>query len=203
MDGFEINKIMGAILGSLLVVMLIGFAAELIYHVEEPEVAGYSIDVPEETTEVAAEEEMVSVLDLLATADIAAGESAVRACASCHTFEEGGADGVGPHLWDVVNRAKGAVDGFNYSSAMEDVAAAGEVWGFEELDGFLESPRNYLSGTTMGYAGMRDVEDRADVIAYLNSLSASPAPLPEPAAAEVEIMEEVPAAEVDVPTTTQ
>lgn len=203
MDGFEINKIMGAVLGSLLVVMLIGFAAELIYHVEEPEVAGYAIDVPEDTSEVAQEEEVVSVLDLLATADVAAGESAVRACASCHTFDEGGADGVGPHLWGIVNRAKGAVEGFNYSSAMEEVAAAGQVWGFEELDGFIASPRSYLSGTTMGYAGERDVEDRANIIAYLNTLSASPAPLPEPAAAEVEILEEVPAAEVDVPTTTQ
>lgn len=202
MDGFEINKIMGAILGSVLVVLLIGFAAELIYHVEEPEVAGFSIDVPEETTEVAEEEEMVSVLDLLATADVAAGESAVRRCASCHTFEEGGADGVGPHLWDVVNRAKGEVDGFGYSSAMDEVAAAGQVWGFEELDGFLANPRGYLSGTTMGFAGVRDGEDRADIIAYLNTLSSSPAPLPEPAA-EVEILEEVPADEVNLPTATE
>lgn len=184
MDGFEINKIMGAVLGSILVVMLIGFAAELIYHVEEPEIAGYSIDVPEETTEVAEEEEVISVLDLLATADVAAGENAVRRCASCHTFEEGGADGVGPHLWDVVNRAKGGVDGFGYSSAMEEVGAAGQVWGFEELDGFLASPRTYLEGTTMGFAGVRDVQDRADIIAYLNTLSASPAPLPEPAATQ-------------------
>lgn len=201
MDGFEINKIMGAVLGSLLVVMLIGFAAELIYHVEEPEVAGFSIDVPEEVADVAEEEEMVSVLDLLATADVAAGESAVRRCASCHTFEEGGADGVGPHLWGVVNRPKGEVDGFGYSSAMEAVGADGQVWGFEELDGFLANPRGYLSGTTMGFAGVRDVEDRADIIAYLNTLSSAPAPLPQPAA--VEIVDEVPADAVEQPTDTQ
>jgi cytochrome c len=98
MDGFELNKIVGALLGSVLVVMLVGFIAELLYHVDEPEVAGYSIDVPEvEVADASAEEEeMVSVLDLLATADVAAGESAVRRCASCHTFEEGGSDGVGP-----------------------------------------------------------------------------------------------------------
>ncbi|MEM1284369.1 MAG: c-type cytochrome [Cohaesibacteraceae bacterium] len=185
MDGFELNKIMGAVLGSLLVVMLIGFAAELIYHVDEPEVAGYSIDVPEEETAEAEEPEvMVSVLDLLATADVGAGERGVRRCASCHTVEEGGADGVGPHLWDIVNRAKGAVAGFGYSSAMEDVAAAGEVWGFEELDGFLASPRDYMPGTTMGFAGIRDAEDRADLIAYLVTLSNSPAALPEPAATQ-------------------
>jgi len=176
MDGFELNKIVGALLGSVLVIMLISFVAELIYHVEEPEVAGYSIEVPEaEVADAGAEEEeMVSVLDLLATADVAAGESAVRRCASCHTFEEGGADGVGPHMWGVVNRPKGSVDGFNYSDAMAAVGSAGEVWGFEELDGFIANPRGYLDGTTMGFAGIRDVEDRADILAYLNTLQAEP-----------------------------
>ena len=176
MDGFELNKIVGALLASVLVVLLIGFIAELVYHVDEPEVAGYSIDVPEtETADAAAEEEeMVSVLDLLATADVAAGESAVRRCASCHTFDEGGADGVGPHLWGILNRVKGVVEGFNYSDAMATVGAAGEVWGFEELDGFIANPRGYLEGTTMGFAGIRDVEDRADILAYLNTLQAEP-----------------------------
>ncbi len=175
MDGFELNKIVGALLGSVLVVMLISFVADYVYYIEEPEVAGYSIDVPEvEVASEEVEEEMVSVLDLLATADVAAGESAVRRCASCHTFEEGGADGVGPHMWGVVNRAKGAVEGFNYSDAMMAVGAAGEVWGFEELDGFIANPRGYLEGTTMGFAGVRDVEDRADILAYLNSLQAEP-----------------------------
>ncbi|MEM6381523.1 MAG: cytochrome c family protein [Pseudomonadota bacterium] len=175
MDGFELNKIMFAVLGSLLVIMLVSFISELAFHSSEPEVAGYSIDVPEETEVAGAEpEEMVSVLDLLATADVGAGEAAVRACSSCHSFEEGGPDGIGPHLWGVVNRPKGAVDGFGYSSAMDEVAAAGEAWGFEELDGFLANPRGYLSGTSMGFAGVRDVEDRADILAYLNSLQAEP-----------------------------
>ncbi|MFK7793376.1 MAG: cytochrome c family protein [Devosiaceae bacterium] len=175
MDGFELNKIVGAILGSVLVIMLVSFVGEIIFHKEAPEVAGYSVDVPEvEVADAAEEEEMVSVLDLLATADVAAGESAVRRCASCHTFEEGGADGVGPHLWGVLNRAKGAVGGFNYSDAMAAVGADGQVWGFEELDGFIANPRGYLDGTTMGFAGIRDVEDRADILAYLNSLQASP-----------------------------
>ena len=178
MDGFELNKYLFAFLGSLLVVMLVSFASELIYHVEEPEVAGYSIDVPEETVAEAGEpEEVVSVLDLLATADVAAGEAGVRACSSCHTFVEGGADGIGPHLYGVVNRAKGSVAGFNYSSAMAEVGAAGQVWGFEELDGFLANPRGYLNGTTMGFAGVRDVEDRANIIAYLNTLQATPVDL--------------------------
>lgn len=178
MDGFELNKIMGAVLGSLLVVLLVGFVAELLYHVDEPEIAGYSIEVPEAVDAGAVEEvEMVSVLDLLATADVAAGESAVRRCASCHSFDEGGADGVGPHLWGVVNRPKGAVEGFGYSSAMDEVAAAGQAWGFEELDGFLASPRDYMPGTSMGFAGVRDVEDRADILAYLNSIQATPVDL--------------------------
>ena len=175
MDGFELNKILGAVLGSVLVVMLVSFVGEIIFHKDAPEVAGYSIDVPDVVADAGGEaEEMVSVLDLLATADVASGEAAVRACSSCHSFDEGGPDGIGPHLWGVVNRPKGAVDGFNYSDAMNEVAAAGQVWGFEELDGFLENPRGYLNGTSMGYAGVRDVEDRADILAYLNSLQAEP-----------------------------
>lgn len=179
MDGFEINKIMGALLGSVLVIMLVSFASELIYHVEDPAVRGFSIDVPEVAvaeTDAPAEPE-VSVFDLLATADVAAGESAVRRCASCHTFEEGGADGVGPHMWGIFNRAKGSVEGFNYSDAMQAVGDAGQVWGVAELYGFLANPRGYLAGTTMGFAGVRDSEDRADIIAYLNTLQATPVDL--------------------------
>ncbi len=175
MDGFELNKILGAVLGSVLVVMLVSFVGEIIFHKDAPEVAGYSVDIPEVVADAGEEaEEMVSVLDLLATADVASGEAAVRACSSCHAFEEGGADGIGPHMWGVVNRPKGSVDGFNYSDAMAAVGDAGEVWGFEELNGFLENPRGYLSGTSMGFAGVRDIEDRANILAYLNSLQAEP-----------------------------
>ena len=176
MDGFELNKIVGALLGSVLVLMLVSFVGELVFHEDAPEVAGYSIAVPEvEVADTSASEEPeVSVLDLLATAAVAAGDSAVRRCASCHTFTEGGADGVGPHLYGVVKRPKGAVAGFNYSDAMAAVGAEGQVWGFEELDGFITNPRGYLDGTTMGFAGIRDVEDRADIIAYLNTLQATP-----------------------------
>ncbi|MEM1289506.1 MAG: cytochrome c family protein [Pseudomonadota bacterium] len=178
MDGFELNKYMFAALSSVLMIMLISFLSEQLYHVEHPEVAGYSIPIPEvEVATEEPEEEQVSVLDLLATADVAAGESAVRRCASCHSFEQGGPDGVGPHMWGVLNRQKGSVDGFGYSDAMLAVGEAGEVWGFEELNGFLANPSGYLQGTSMGFAGIRDVEDRADILAYLNTLQASPVDL--------------------------
>tara|TARA_R110002072_G_scaffold20221_1_gene73861 strand:- start:6603 stop:7229 length:627 start_codon:yes stop_codon:yes gene_type:complete len=114
---------------------------------------------------------------LLASADIGAGERVARRCQSCHTFENGGADGTGPHLWNVVGRAVASVAGFNYSGALTE---SGGDWGYEELDGFLERPSAYAPGTAMTFAGLRDEGQRMDLIAYLRSLSESPMALPDP-----------------------
>jgi len=179
MDFFEFNKIAGAVLGTLVFAMGIGFLSEIIFHKERPEEMGYVINIPEAGAAVAEVEEEVTPLPvLLASADASAGERASRACAACHSFEEGGANKVGPNLWNVVGGPKAHLDNFNYSNVMAERGAAGELWGFEELDGFLAGPRNYMNGTSMAFAGIRDPEDRANMIAYLRSLSASPVPLP-------------------------
>lgn len=114
---------------------------------------------------------------LMAAANPQAGQQlAQRQCASCHSFNDGGKAAVGPNLWNVVGGPKAHMEGFNYSQAL--AARKGEQWGFEELNKFLLNPKNYVAGTRMGYAGMANPQNRADVIAYLRSLSASPKPLP-------------------------
>lgn len=184
-DGMELNKIMAAVLLAGLIGMTSGFIAELLVHEKGVEQFAYAPDIEGGPARPVAEEPEpeVDIATLLQDADPSAGEAFSRACASCHTFEQGGANRVGPNLWGVVGRDKGAVEGFNYSSAMEE---AGSDWTYENLSAFLLNPRGYLPGTTMSYAGIRDGEDRANVIAYLRTLAEDPVPLPEPPAAEEE-----------------
>ena len=117
---------------------------------------------------------MGDAISLLASADAGKGLSVFKKCKACHTSEQGGANRVGPNLWDVVGRAKGAAAGFNYSDALK---SKGGVWTLADLDGFLAAPRAFVPGTKMGFAGLKKPGDRAAVIVFLNSLSAQPKPL--------------------------
>ena len=113
------------------------------------------------------EEPAIPMADMMASADMATGEILFqRQCSACHSIEDGGR-GVGPHLYGVVDRTVGSVDGFGYSGSLVAVA---EVWDLDALSGFITSPRDYAPGTAMGYGGMDDAEDRASLIAYLDSL---------------------------------
>jgi len=125
---------------------------------------------------------------VLAAADIGAGERAARRCAACHTFEQGGANGVGPNLWGVVGADIANQAGFSYSAALEGLDAA---WTFEALDAFIENPSAYASGTAMSYRGLGNDDTRLELIAYLRSLSDNPVALPAPLA------DAAPAAAVD------
>jgi cytochrome c len=199
MNSWEFNKIAGALLGTLLFVMGINMLASALFAPTIPEQPGFEIAVADTAaTEAPAEEpaeEAIPLAMLLAEAAVEDGIRSARKCSSCHVFEQGGDNRVGPVMWEVLNRPKGVIDGFGYSDAMMEVAAEGQVWGYDELNGFLENPREYMPGTSMGFAGIRSPEERADLILYLRSLSDDPAPLPEMAAAEPEAVEEVPAAE--------
>ena len=149
---------------------------------EEMETFGYPIEGGEEE---GAADEGPSFMQLLATADPAAGEKVFAKCKACHVAEQGGANGIGPNLFGVVGQPIAAhAPGFGYSPAL---SGHGGEWTFENLDHWLTSPRGFADGTTMSFAGLPKAEDRANVVAYLNTLGSN-LPLPE-------VVEEAPAEE--------
>lgn len=184
MNSFEFNKIVGAVLATIFVLFGGSILAEGLFHSEAPETPGYEIVAAEADAGGAeggaAKAEEPSIAALLQTADAEAGAGQFKKCAACHTGEKGGANKVGPHLWDVVNRPIASVSDFAYSAGMTEFSQGGSVnWDFEHLNGFLKNPKGYVSGTAMGFAGLKDPEARAELIAYLRTLADSPAPLPE------------------------
>ena len=183
MDSFEFNKIAGAVLGSLLFLMGLGIVADIIFARPHTIVAGYALPGAEEAPAASAAAPAAAAEPLpvrLAKADVAKGQAAAKACTSCHAFEKGGPNKIGPGLWDIVNHAKGAHDGFKYSAAMQERTAKGEKWSFDALDQFIANPKGYMPGTAMAYAGLKEPDRRADVLAYLRTLSDTPAELPKP-----------------------
>ena len=150
---------------------------------------GYSIDVPEDMSSVGAaggdEKGVPSVLHLLKTADVAAGEAFFKKkCALCHNNQEGGANMTGPNLWGVVGHDKGSHAGFNYSSAMAEAEGS---WTFEELNEFIYKPKQKISGTIMAFAGEKNDENRANLLVYLHSMGSSAMPIPDAPAPEEEV----------------
>jgi cytochrome c len=172
-DTMTMTKTVGAVCGSLLVLMLVNWAGDGLYHVGasghggehgEGEITqAYTIDTGAEEAPAEGEGETVDVAALMAVADPAAGEAVFKKCGSCHKLD--GSDGVGPHLNGVVGRAKGAASGFAYSEAI--LALTAESWTPENLFGFLENPKQYMPGTKMAFAGLPKPEDRANVIAFM------------------------------------
>lgn len=184
MDSFELNKIIGALLGVIFVVFSVSLISDAIFHTPAPETAGYAIEAAEGVGGAEGGEEAAPepIAPLLASADPAAGEAIFKRCASCHSIEKGGPNKVGPDLWGIVNRPIAGHEGFSYSGAMKEFSEGGSVvWDYEHLNHFLESPKGYVPGTAMGFAGLKSIEDRANIIAYLRSQADEPAPLPDPA----------------------
>ncbi|MEP1206867.1 MAG: cytochrome c family protein [Rhizobiaceae bacterium] len=188
MDSFEWNKIFGALLGAAFVVMGLNFLSDGIYHHGNPEKPGFEIAGGEAiaSTGGASSGPVVEpVAALLAAADLAKGEKVGKKCLACHNFAEGAANKVGPVLYDIVNRPIASNADFGYSGALKTYAE-GKTWTYAELNGFLFKPKSHVKGTSMGFAGLKKTADRAAMIAYLRSLAATPAPLPEAAAPEAE-----------------
>ena len=179
MDSFEINKIVAAVLLVALLVIGIGKLSNVIFYVEKPEKPGYAVEIQQASTSTTAtatvEDKKVDIAALMALGDVNAGEKIFKKCAACHSINQGGANKIGPALYNVVGRKIGGVADYKYSKAFVEY---GKEWNFEELNGFLTKPSKWIKGTKMAYAGLRKEEDRASIIKYLNQNSDSPLPLP-------------------------
>jgi len=191
MDSFELNKLIGAFLAVVFVVFSVSIVSDTIFASHAPETPGYAIEAAEVDAggDAGPVEQGPSIAELLQTADAAAGETAFRKCVACHTAEEGGANKVGPNLFDIVNRPVASHAGFSYSAAMREFAQGGSVvWDFDHLSEFLKAPRSYVPNTAMAFAGIRNLQEEANLLAYMRTLSNDPAPLPavEDAAAPAE-----------------
>ncbi len=185
MDSFEFNKIIGALLGAVFVMFSVALVSDAIFASPAPEKPGFIVEAVEEEAgaggPAAPTEEPIAVR--LASADATAGQAVEKKCAACHTIENGGANKVGPNLWNIVNRPVASHEGFAYSGAIKEFSQGGTVvWDYDHLDKFLTSPKGLIKGTAMGFAGLKNPTERANLIAYMRTFSDSPAPLPEAAA---------------------
>ena len=175
MNSFEINKIISAILVTVLVVFGIGKISDIIFDKDDKNIVAYKVEAPEGEAVQASAESSVDISALLAMGDVAHGEKVYKKCKACHSIKQGGGNKIGPKLWNVMFRPVGAITDYKYSKAL---STYGKEWTWEEMNGFLIKPAKWIKGNKMGFAGLKKEEDRASVIIYLNENSDSPRPLP-------------------------
>ena len=174
------NKIIASIVFAIILVIGINKVTDVIFYVEKPEKSAYQ--VASVTTAVSAtsaetgstNSEEGNIMALFASASAAEGVKVFKKCAACHSIKEGGKNKIGPALWGVLGRTAGSVPGYKYSKAM---AEHGKNWSFEEMNGFLIKPKDWIKGTKMSFAGLKNAKDRAAVILYMNENTNSPLPL--------------------------
>ena len=181
MNSFELNKVLGALLGTCLILVAMHIAAGAIFTPETPAKPGYEVAVKEEQpaqgAAAPAAPAAVPIENLLASASAERGADVARQCQACHNFQEGQGPKIGPDLYAVVGRKIAAAPGFNYSSALK---SKNGTWDFTTLNTWLTKPSAFAPGTAMTFAGLSNDKQRADVIAYLDTLSPNPVPLPKP-----------------------
>jgi len=174
------NKIIVSIVFAIILVLGINKVTDVIFYVEKPEKSAYqvaSITTVASTTSVetgSTNSEEGNIMALFASASAAEGAKVFKKCAACHSIKEGGANKIGPALWGVLGKTAGSVPGYKYSKAM---AAHGKNWSFEEMNGFLIKPKDWIKGTKMSFAGLKKPKERAAVILYMNENTNSPLPL--------------------------
>ena len=187
MDSFEWNKIIGAVLGTCMFVLVLKLASEAIFEVPPPAKPGYVVEGVAEATSgggaaaAPAEEAPPDWGTVLPKADIASGKDISQRCQQCHDLSKGGPNKIGPNLWGIVDRPRATHPGFDYSTAM---MANHDPWTYDKLFKYLKLPAAMVPGTKMSFAGLRSAQDRINLIAYLRTLADTPVPIPPPAPAK-------------------
>ncbi len=171
------NKIFISIVVALILVVGINKIADVVFYVEKPEKSAYQVESVTTVASTASAEtstETGNIMAIFASTSAAEGEKVFKKCAACHSIAEGGKNKIGPALWGVLGRQAGSLPDYKYSKAM---AAHGKKWSFEEMNGFLIKPKDWIKGTKMSYAGLKSEKERAAVILYMNENSNNPLPL--------------------------
>ena len=154
--------------------------ADVIYYVEKPKKSAYQVDTITtlaSKTEVETSSENLdseNIMALFASTSAAEGSKIFKKCAACHSISQGGGNKIGPALWGVLGRKAGSISDYKYSKA---IVAHGKPWSFEEMNGFLIKPKDWIKGTKMSFAGLKNENERAAVILYMNENTDSPLPL--------------------------
>ena len=172
--GYEIQKILTAILLVVLVFFGIGVISDHLFKTEENIVA-YKVEAPEGSVVKTSSEASVDISAILALGDADHGKKVFKKCSACHSIKEGGKNNIGPKLWSVMFRPVASITDYKYSNALSDYK---KKWTWEEMNGFLLKPSSWIKGNKMGFAGLKKDKDRASVMLYLNQNSSEPKDLP-------------------------
>ena len=174
------NKIIVSIVFAIILVLGINKVADVIFYIEKPEKSAYQVanvttvasTTSSETSSVSSESG--NIMALFASTSAAEGAKVFKKCAACHSIAEDGSNKIGPALWGVLGRSAGSIPDYKYSKAM---AAHVKKWSFEEMNGFLIKPKDWIKGTKMSFAGLKKAKDRVSVILYMNENTNSPLPI--------------------------
>ena len=172
------NKIIVSIIFAIILVLGINKITDEVYHVKNPEISAYKVNVTTvastEAQKSSESSEAGDIMALFASTSAADGAKVFKKCLSCHSIEKGGPNKIGPNIFGVLNRKAGSISGYKYSKAM---LAYGKTWDVAELNGYLLNPKKWIPKNKMSFAGLKKSEDRAAVILYLNENTDNPLPL--------------------------